>query len=144
MRSLNRVFLIGNVGRDPDVRELNSGQRVANFTLATNEQWTDASGQRQERTEWHRIVVFGRLADMVGRYLRKGRRIWVEGRIQSRQYTDQSGQNRYITEIVARNIIFLDARQAEPYDLETIEPPPVLDTAPDEASDDDENLDFIL
>lgn len=146
MRSLNRVFLIGNVGRDPDVRELNSGQRVANFSLATNERWTDSQGNRQERTEWHRIVVFGRLADLVGRYIRKGRRVWVEGRLQTRQYTDRDGQDRYVTEIIAQQIIFLDSASDTSYDVEELPNPPFFDETQDESTvdEEDENLDFLI
>ncbi len=150
MRSMNRVFLIGHVGREPDVRTLPSGQKVANFPLATNEVWRDASGQRQERTEWHRIVAFGRLAELSERYIRKGRYILVEGRIQSRQYTDAQGNVRYITEIIARDISFLEPRSAVTADVaDTIEPPPVLDdveyeSVTSDTSAEDEELDFLI
>ena len=150
MRSLNRVFLIGHVGRDPDLREIGNGRRVANFSMATNMVWRDASGQRQERTEWHRIAAFGNLADIAERMIRKGRYIMVEGRIQTRRFTDRSGQDRYITEIVAQNIIILEPR-GEDYSRipPDIEPPPVLDDidngANGSATDEEESdLDFLL
>ena len=100
--SINKVILIGNLGRDPEIRSTQDGTRVANFTLATNETWRDReSGERRERTEWHRIVIFNeRLVDIAEQYLRKGSKIYVEGQIQTRKWTDQSGQERYTTEVV--------------------------------------------
>tara|TARA_B100000609_G_scaffold190376_1_gene178253 strand:- start:123 stop:599 length:477 start_codon:yes stop_codon:yes gene_type:complete len=98
--SLNKVQLIGNLGRDPEIRTTNDGRNIAHVTLATSENWKDASGQRQERTEWHRIVVFGGLADVVKQYLKKGDSAYFEGRIQTRKWTDNSNQERYTTEIV--------------------------------------------
>jgi single-strand DNA-binding protein len=112
MRSLNKVLLIGNLGSDPEVRRTQSGQAVASFRLATNESWGDKSGERQERTEWHRIVVWGRQAEVAGEYLRKGRQIFVEGRIQTRQWQDQQGQTRYTTEVVALSFMMLGGRGA--------------------------------
>ena len=93
---LNKVMLIGNLGRDPEVRSTTSGQQVANFTLATNRRWTDKAGQRQEQTEWHQIVCWGKLAEVAAQYLTKGKQIFVEGRIQTRSWDDrQTGENRY-------------------------------------------------
>ncbi len=114
MRSMNRVFLIGHVGQAPRVRTTPTGRKVANFTLATNEVWRDAGGQRQQRTEWHRIVAFGDLADFAEKYIQKGRFILVEGRLQTRQYTDGQGISRYVTEVVARDIGFLEPRAGRP------------------------------
>jgi single-strand DNA-binding protein len=114
MRSLNKVMLIGNLGTDPELRHTNSGQQVATFSLATNETWGGREGQeRQERTEWHRIVVWGRLAEICNEYLRKGRQVYLEGRIQTRQWQDQQGGKRYTTEIVANNMMMLGGRGAD-------------------------------
>jgi len=108
---LNRVFLIGNLGRDPEIRSTQSGQPVANFSLATNRRWTDRNGQRQEQTEWHNVVCFGRQAEVAGQYLQKGRQIFVEGRIQTRSWDDrQTGEKRYRTEILCDNFQMLGQR----------------------------------
>jgi len=108
---LNKVFLIGNLGRDPEIRSTQSGQPVANFSLATNRRWTDRNGQRQEQTEWHNVVCFGRQAEIAGQYLQKGRQIFVEGRIQTRSWDDrQTGEKRYRTEILCDNFQMLGQR----------------------------------
>lgn len=107
---VNKVILIGNLGRDPEVRFTPSGQAVANFTIATNDSWTDKQGQKQERTEWHRIVVWGKLAELCGEYLSKGRQCFVEGRLQTREWTDKEGKKNYTTEVVAQNVQFLGGR----------------------------------
>lgn len=104
---VNKVILIGNLGADPEVRFTPGGQAVANFRIATNESWTDKQGQRQERTEWHRIVVWGKLAELCGEYLKKGRQAYVEGRLQTREWTDKEGKKNYTTEIVANTVQFL-------------------------------------
>ncbi|MBI4411629.1 MAG: single-stranded DNA-binding protein [Deltaproteobacteria bacterium] len=120
MASINKVILIGNLGGDPEVRFTPGGQAVANFNIATNERWKDKNGQPQERTEWHRIVVWGRLAELCRDYLAKGRRVYLEGRLQTRKWEDKQGQTRYTTEIVAQVLQFLDsagagaAREAAP------------------------------
>jgi single-strand DNA-binding protein len=100
--SVNKVILIGNLGKDPESRTSQDGQKIVNFTLATSETWNDrASGERKERTEWHRVVVFNdRIGDVVERYVRKGSKVYVEGALQTRKWTDQSGQERYTTEVV--------------------------------------------
>jgi single-strand DNA-binding protein len=100
--SVNKVILIGNVGKDPEIRSMQSGGKIANLTLATSETWNDkASGERKEKTEWHRVVVFNdRLVDVVERFVKKGRKLYVEGSLQTRKWTDQSGQEKYTTEIV--------------------------------------------
>jgi single-strand DNA-binding protein len=108
--SVNKVILIGNLGRDPEVRYTPSGQAVANFTVATNEAWTDKAGQKQERTEWHRVVVWGKAAENCGEYLSKGRSVYVEGRLQTREWTNKEGAKQYTTEIVANpvgGVVFL-------------------------------------
>jgi single-strand DNA-binding protein len=115
MQGVNKVILIGRLGQDPEVRATPSGQSVATLRVATSESWVK-DGQREERTEWHRVIVWGRQAETVGKYLTKGRAIFVEGKIQTRSWDDaQSGQKRFMTEIVANNIQFLDsgARAAE-------------------------------
>src|SRR5438105_10101188 len=107
--SLNKVMLIGNLGGDPEVRFTEGGQAVANFSIATNESWKDKAGEKQERTEWHRIVVWGKLAELCGEHLRKGRTVFAEGRIQTRAYTGKQGAQKLATEIVADRVVFLSA-----------------------------------
>ena len=107
MASLNKVILIGNLGRDPEVRYTQNSTAVANFTLATNEVWTDKAGERQERTEWHRIVVWGKQAEIVREYLAKGRQVYVEGSLQTRQWDDREGNKRTTTEIKAARVLML-------------------------------------
>lgn len=104
---VNKVLLIGRLGGDPEVRYTSNGGAVANFNVATNESWTDKSGQKQERTEWHKVVVWGKLGELCGQYLSKGRQVYVEGRLQTREWTDKEGNKRYTTEIVAQNVQFL-------------------------------------
>jgi len=112
---LNKVMLIGNLGRDPEVRSTTSGQQVANFTLATNRRWTDKGGQRQEQTEWHQIVCWGKTAEIAAQYLTKGKQIFVEGRIQTRSWEDrQSGEKKYRTEIICENFQMLGQRGGGP------------------------------
>lgn len=99
--SVNKVILIGNLGRDPEIRSATSGERIANLSVATSETWKDKSGERQERTEWHRVTIFDdRLAEVAEKYLRKGSKIYVSGQLQTRKWTDQTGQERYSTEVV--------------------------------------------
>jgi single-strand DNA-binding protein len=105
--SVNKVILVGNLGKDPEVRYTQTGSAVANFSIATSEQWNDREGKKQERTEWHNIVVWGKQAEHCGQYLSKGRQVYVEGSIRTRSYDDKSGNKRYITEIVAQRIQFL-------------------------------------
>jgi single-strand DNA-binding protein len=107
---VNKVILVGRLGRDPELRYTQGGQPVANFTLATNERWTSKDGERQERTEWHRIVAWGKLAELCGEYLSKGRQIYVEGRLQTRDWEDKEGNKRQTTEINAGTIQFLGSR----------------------------------
>lgn len=107
-RSLNKVILIGHLGSDPEFSHIPSGAALAKFSLATNESWKDQSGQAQERVEWHRIIAWARLAEICNEYLKKGRRVYIEGRIQTRSYDDKEGIKRYTTEIVATDMIMLD------------------------------------
>jgi single-strand DNA-binding protein len=110
-RGINKVILIGNLGQDPEVRFTPSGTAVANLNLATSDTWTDRqSGQRQERTEWHRIVLFNKTAEIAQQYLKKGSKVYIEGRLQTRKWQDQNGQDRYSTEIVANDMQMLDSR----------------------------------
>src|SRR4051812_7795715 len=107
---VNKVILIGNLGADPEVRFTQGGQAVANFRIATSESWKDKNGQQQERTEWHRIVVWGKLAELCGEYLKKGRQCYVEGRLQTREWTNKEGQKQWTTEVVAQQVTFLGGR----------------------------------
>ncbi|MEI6079249.1 MAG: single-stranded DNA-binding protein [bacterium] len=108
MAGVNKVIIVGRLGKDPEVRYTPNGQAVANFTVATSENWTDkTSGQKQEKTEWHRIVVWGRLAELCRDYLKKGRQVYVDGRLQTRSWDDKDGVKKYTTEIIASSIQFL-------------------------------------
>jgi single-strand DNA-binding protein len=106
-RSLNKVLLLGNLGKDPEVRYTSSGRAVATFTIATSQQWRDQDGNDQERTEWHRVVAWGRLGEICGEYLSKGKQVFIEGRIQSREWEDQEGNKRTTVEIIANDMIML-------------------------------------
>lgn len=111
-RGVNKVILVGNLGRDPEVRYSPNGQAVANVTIATSESWKDKNtGEKQERTEWHRIVFWGKLAEIAGEYLKKGSQIYVEGRLQTRKWTDKEGHEKYTTEVVANEMQMLGSRQ---------------------------------
>ena len=112
--SVNKVILVGNLGANPEVRYTQGGQAVANLRIATTERWNDKSGQKQEHTEWHRVVLFGKLGEIASQYLVKGRQVYIEGRIQTRQWQDQQGQKRYTTEIVATNMQMLGSRSDRP------------------------------
>ncbi|MFN0159408.1 MAG: single-stranded DNA-binding protein, partial [Bacteroidota bacterium] len=110
-RSLNKVQLIGNLGKDPELRYTTAGVAVATFTIATNESWKDQDGNLQERTEWHNIVAWRKLAEICGEWLKKGKKVYIEGRLQTRSYDDKNtGTKKYITEIVADNMIMLDGK----------------------------------
>lgn len=115
-RGINKVILIGNLGRDPEIRYTQSQQAVANFSLATSESWTDRNtNERRERTEWHRVVCFRRLAEICGEYLRRGSKVYIEGSLQTRSWEGQDGQTRYSTEVVAREMQMLDSRGGGDY-----------------------------
>jgi single-strand DNA-binding protein len=107
MGSLNKAILIGNLGKDPEVRAIPSGAKVANFSIATTESYTDKNGQKVDKTEWHNIVMWRGLAEVAEKYLRKGSQVYIEGRLQTRSWDDQNGQKRYTTEIVADNMVML-------------------------------------
>jgi single-strand DNA-binding protein len=117
--SVNKVILVGNLGKDPEVRNTQSGQKIVNFTLATSESWNDkASGERKEKTEWHRVVIFNeRIGEVAEKYLKKGRKVYVEGALQTRKWTDQSGQEKYTTEVIIErfrgDLILIDSNRGE-------------------------------
>ncbi len=110
MASVNKVILIGNLGRDPEMRYMPSGDAIANFSIATTETWKDKSGEKQEKTEWHRISMFGRLAEIAGEYLKKGSSVYIEGRLQTRKWQNKEGQDQYTTEVVANEMKMLGGR----------------------------------
>ncbi len=110
MSGVNRVILIGRLGRDPELKFTPAGKAVTNFTMATSENWKDDSGEKQERTEWHRIVIWGKLAEVAAKYLTKGAQVYIEGKLQTREWTDKDGQKKYTTEIIANNMTMLDGK----------------------------------
>ena len=111
MSSVNKVIIVGNLGSDPDQRHLSSGSTVCDMSVATSERWTDKGGQKQEHTEWHRVQAWGKLAELCAKYLGKGSKVYVEGKLKTRSWEDQEGNKRYTTEVVAREVKFLDGRQ---------------------------------
>ena len=113
MIGVNKVNLLGNLGADPETKKTASGQNITLFNLATSNAWTNREGQRQEHTEWHRIVVWGKLAETCAEYLSKGRKVYIEGRLQTRSWEDDKGQKRYTTEIVANQVLFLGGGNQE-------------------------------
>ena len=110
MASVNKVILIGNLGKDPDIRYMPNGEAVANITLATSETWKDKTGAKQEKTEWHRVTFYRKLAEIVGEYLKKGNSVYVEGRLETRKWTDKTGTDRYTTEIIANEMRMLGSK----------------------------------
>ncbi|OQY04164.1 MAG: single-stranded DNA-binding protein [Desulfobacteraceae bacterium 4572_123] len=137
---INKAILVGRLGRDPEIRYTASGMAVANFTIATSEKWKDkTSGEMQERTEWHRIVAWGKLGEICGEYLAKGRQVYIEGRIQTRQWEDKDGNKRYTTEIVANEMKMLgsrdsgdEQRSADPSAVPEYSGPPLAEDKDDE------------
>ena len=137
-RGVNKVILIGNLGQDPEVRYMPNGNAVANVTIATSESWKDKNtGEQQERTEWHRVVFFRRLAEIVGEYLKKGSKVYVEGRLQTRKWQDKDGQDRYTTEIVADQMQMLDSRGGGAANFDSAPSQPAAAPAPSNDFDDD-------
>lgn len=119
MASVNKVILIGNLGNDPEMRSMPSGNAVANVSIATTETWKDkTTGEKKEKTEWHRVVFFNRLAEIVGQYLRKGSQIYIEGNLRTNKWQDQNGQDRYTTEIVAREMTMLGGKSGGTSDFQ--------------------------
>ena len=136
MASVNRVILVGNLGRDPELRYTAGGQPVTSFSVATNERWNDREGKPQERTEWHRIVVWGKQAENCANYLQKGRTVYIEGRLQTREWEDKEGQKRQTTEIVAQTVQFLDRREGPSRGTTASAGPRDSDAPPSGGSDD--------
>ena len=135
---VNKVIIVGNLGKDPEVRFTPSGRAVCKFPVATSERWTDQQGQKQERTEWHNIVVWGKQAETCGQYLAKGRQVFVEGSIHTRSYDDKDGNKRYITEITARDVRFLGGGGGASRSQDAgFSAPPGEDTAPAGPEEDD-------
>lgn len=111
MAGVNKVIIVGNLGNDPEVRYSSNGAAIANISIATSDTWKDkTTGEKQEKTEWHRVVMFNRLGEIAGEYLRKGSKVYIEGKLQTRKWQDQSGQDKYTTEIVANEMQMLDSR----------------------------------
>jgi single-strand DNA-binding protein len=147
MSSLNKVMLIGRLGKDPEVRYTPDGAPVANFSLATSEFWTDKSGTRQEKTEWHNIVAWSKLADLSKRYLTKGRQVYIEGRLRTREWDDKDGNKRRTTEIVASQIVLLGSRSeggeaAAPMQRGTAEAEPGMPASPGDVEITDDDIPF--
>ncbi len=140
MAGVNKVILIGRLGRDPEIRYFQDGTAVANFSMATSEEWKDKeTGEKRERTEWHRIVAFRRLGEICGEYLSKGKQVYIEGKLQTREWQDKEGNQRYTTEIVASGMQMLgtkdssnNARTANDYQAQTTSAPPAPETKDDD------------
>ena len=147
-RGINKVILVGHLGRDPEVRYSPSGAAIANVTIATSEGWKDKqTGEQKERTEWHRVVFFSRLAEIAGEYLRKGSQVYVEGRLQTRKWQDQNGQDRYTTEIVANEMQMLGGRggsggQSTSTNNQFDQSPQPTQSAPKDFDDFDDDIPF--
>lgn len=109
-KGVNKAVILGNVGNDPELRFMSNGKAVANFTVATSEQWKDQQGQKQERVEWHRMVAYDKLAEIIGQYVKKGSKLYLEGKLQTREWTDQQGQKKYTTEIIVSEMQMLDGK----------------------------------
>ena len=130
MASVNKVILVGNLGKDPEIRYLPNGEAVSNCTIATTDSWKDkTSGEKKEATEWHRVVFYRRLAEIAGQYLKKGSQVYIEGSLRTRKWTDKEGQERYTTEIVADRMQMLGSRSGQG-DAGTREPPPERESRP--------------
>ena len=121
-KGVNKVIIVGRLGQDPEVRHMPNGKAVANFTVATSDNRTDQQGQKQERTEWHRVVIYGKFAEIAGQYLHKGSKVYLEGKLQTREWQDQQGQKRYMTEIICHEMQMLDSRQNEAQPQTTPQP----------------------
>lgn len=139
-RGVNKVILIGNLGKDPEIRHMPSGSAIANVTLATSESWKDKqSGEMQERTEWHTVVFFNRLAEIAGEYLKKGSKVYVEGSLRTRKWQDKNGQDRYTTEIVASEMQMLDGPSDGRNDARRTQPARTQPSRPEPAATDFED-----
>ena len=134
MRGINKVILVGNLGRDPELRHTKNGVPVANLSIATSETWSDKDGSKQERTEWHRIVLWDKLAEIAHKYLSKGRQVYLEGRLQTRVWKDNNGDKRYTTEIRGDQLVMLGGKGDQPQPSVSI---PTQEQEPFQANDDD-------
>ena len=142
MSGVNKAILIGNLGQDPEMRATTSGTQVANFSLATSENFKNREGERETRTEWHRVVAFGKLAEICGQYLKKGKQVYIEGRIQTRNWEDQSGNKRYSTEIIANQMVMLGRAGDGGYSPSESQETPHSDGGSQAPADDDDDLPF--
>ena len=139
MASVNKVILVGNLGADPELRYTPSGAPVATFRIATNETWINREGQKEEKVEWHRIVAWGKLAEICGEYLHKGSQVYIEGRIRTRTWEDRDGNKRYITEILATNMQMLGSPRRE---METTSETSSLDSTGTDLPEEDDDIPF--
>jgi len=137
MASVNKVILIGNLGRDPEVKYTQTGTAVANLSVATNEVWTDKAGQKQERTEWHRVVVWGKQAQVLAEHLAKGKQVYVEGSLQTRSWDDRDGNKRYTTEVRALRVLMMGRAEGSRGETEAPGPETAADLGAPEMSDDE-------
>lgn len=144
MAGINKAIIVGFLGNDPEIRTMPTGEQVANITVATSESWTDKkSGEKKTQTEWHRIVLYRRLAEIAGQYLHKGSQVYIEGRLKTRKWQDSNGQDRYTTEIQGDNLQMLGGRQDEPKQAKTSKAKPEPSSVMDEQGDSfDDNIPF--
>lgn len=139
MASLNKVILIGSLGRDPEIRYMPNGEAVCNFSMATSENWKDKQGQKQEKTEWHNIVMYRKLAEIAGEYLKKGALVYIEGKLQTRKWSDKEGKERYTTEIIADQMQMLGSK-AQNNSQDNLQYQPAKNNAPQTAMQGLENM----
>ncbi len=142
MPSVNKVILMGNLGRDPEVRFMPNGDAVCNFSIATTDSWKDKAGEKQEKTEWHNIVMYRRLAEIAGEYLKKGRPVYIEGRLQTRKWQTKEGQDRYTTEIIADSMQMLGGRDDNSSSQSSAPQKDDFNQAPDRASSNESQSEF--
>lgn len=143
MRGVNKVILIGNLGRDPEVKIMNSGDSAVNLTIATSDSWKDKkTGENIEKTEWHRVVAFKRLAEIMGEYLKKGSKVYIEGRLQTRKWQGQDGQDKYTTEIVANSMQMLDGKPQAGSSQQANSPKPASTTSQTQTEELDDDIPF--
>lgn len=136
MASVNKVILVGRLGKDPEVRYMTNGEAVANITLATSETWKDKNGEKQEKTEWHRVTFYRKLAEIVGEYLKKGSQVYVEGRLETRKWTDKAGVEKYTTEVIANEMVMLGGKSSGSNSYEVQDKPASSSARPDSGGQD--------
>jgi len=142
MSGVNKAIIVGRLGSDPEVKTISSGQTVCTLSVATSENWKDRDGQKQEKTEWHRIVVWGKMAEICGKHLSKGRQVYLEGRLQTRSWEDQQGQKKYTTEIVANTVQFLGSNDRSSQSQNTGSTTETQDFGPEPSFDSSEEIPF--